>query len=445
MADTSSAASLPAAAGPQTAADRRRVFLVIGVVALAARVIGALLHGGESFRQADELSYLQLATELAGSGRYAAGPAATPEIIRGPMYTAFLAAWVALVGPSERVLLVIQSLCGVGTVLLLSTQLGRSMRLSGLSEAVASRAERLCGVALALSPFALLHERLLMSEGLSTLVLSASLVAWMRSREASAPRERLLWALACGVSFGVLSLGKSAMILLPIALLLIDLVSSRGSPLLPTLARAAIPLACAALIVAPWTARNYQLAHKVIPVGIGGGVFLWIGTLPTGEGNAAVISDPADKAAFDRYLEPTISIDERIAIDAAFGARGKERIRQAPGQFVKASLVRGVRLWVATHSAELASPPRLMKPLMGLLTVVSLALAAASGWLLRGSFRWLFPFAVVPLYVTLVHMPIGSGARYAIPAWPCVLCLACAAIAAASERLLRPSPAQGSP
>ena len=48
--------------------------------------------------------------------------------------------------------------------------------------------------------------------------------------------------------------------------------------------------------------------------------------------------------------------------------------------------------------------------------------------------RKLLPFALVPIYLTLVHTPISSGARYVVPGWHFVLILAALAITSSIGR-----------
>lgn len=429
----------PTPEAPSAGALSGRATLGVGLLALVTRVGAALQHASEGMFLSDETSYFGLAKTLADTGRYAPSPEAYPEIFRGPTYTAFLAALMTLVGTDLRALLLLQSLCGVGTVVLLMHQLDRSLRQAGLPPAQCARAALLAGVLLAISPFLILRERFLMSEGLCTFTLALAQVTWMRAREDGPTRQRLAWALGSGVAFGITVLGKPATMLLPGLVLAVELWSVWRLPQrVQAFSRAVLPFALSLLVVAPWTARNYAVTHRFIPVGIGGGIYLWLGTRAMSSTNTIPESEiPAEiLATHKRLLAPTTPVEERIKIDAEFTAMGKAAIAAAPAPYIKYSLIRGFRLWVASHIDTLKTEPASLRPFGLLWALVNLGLAALSPLLSpRSSYRHLYPFAVIPLYFTIVHMPISSGARYSILAWPQVLCLSAVAAAALVERL----------
>ena len=82
--------------------------------------------------------------------------------------------------------------------------------------------------------------------------------------------------------------------------------------------------------------------------------------------------------------------------------------------------------------SQKAAGVSLQRVLMALAGLVLLILASqpffsfpiVGFWFLPWRSWWaLVPFAVYPVYATLVHAPLSSGARYVVPVWPQLLCL----------------------
>jgi hypothetical protein len=174
--------------------------------------------------------------------------------------------------------------------------------------------------------------------------------------------------------------------------------------------------------VAPWTARNWRVAHRFIPVGIGGGVYLYLGTMPS------VLNNTFDSSAFPelkRYLDTHAPVEERIAVDQEFRKKAVDIIEHQPLSWASLATRRAIKLWAASHVSALEPRqfPSLFRAAWTLLSVLLVLLAAWGFWRSTEKLA-LLPFAVVPLYFTLVHTPISSGARYVVPSWPFVLILA---------------------
>jgi hypothetical protein len=389
------------------------------VLALILRVALALAHARQGpVTQPDEANYLLVARALVEEGRYLTRPGGPPEIIRGPVYPSFLAPFVRAFGSALTAPLLAQALLGTLTVAVLALALRRALVRGGSDPARADRVAGWAALALALSPAALVWDRLLMSEGLATALAALGIAAWME-----APRRPWPFVPLAGLALGLLALAKPAYLALPLALAVVALLD-RTPPRRRAVAVAVVTVAFGT--VAPWTARNVRVIGRPVPVGLGSGLFLYAATLPQGEGGVPLVP-AADAPAVARYLGHDTPVADRVAQDDDFRARAFTRLRERPGEYVWLCARRAGRLWASSHADGLrpSSVPRGARWSIALALGAVFALAAAAPFRLPSAQAWaLAPFAVVPAYTTAVHAVLLSGSRYSVVAWPFVLGLA---------------------
>ncbi len=400
---------------------------VVLAVAFVARVVGAVARVRGGYVDPDESAFAGLARTLATTGRFSMSPTASPEVIRGPSYVAWLSLQERLLGPRELPLLAVQALVGAGVAWLCARELGRILARTQLTPVWQRRLWWLGALLLALSPFAVFYERLLLSEGFATAATVAGTFAFLRALE----RRSWKWALVAGVAFALLTLAKPALMALPIFLALVGAVGWRRSGATSALTTSAAVVIVAFALVAPWTARNWTLLHRFVPVGIGGGTYIYLAMQPADE-NGVTHPSPDDRRLLDRYLDPNLSTEERVAIDDDFRRRGKEAIAAHPATFVRLAAMRPFRLWVSSHAGELKTPPpRLIRLGIAFGALVLVLLATVAPFVVARPLRPTVALLwTVPAYVTAAHTPIMSGGRYAVPAWPLVIVLAITALAA---------------
>jgi 4-amino-4-deoxy-L-arabinose transferase-like glycosyltransferase len=141
--------------------------------------------------------------------------------------------------------------------------------------------------------------------------------------EAMRSPHRRRWLVACGLTVGVGALFRANVVLLPIVLGLASIrwpVTGR-TPRWPTGARplrdALGIVAVSALVLAPWTIRNYIEVHRFIPIRTGSGMSLWEGLGEVHNSFGAIDDDLATYAqvhrvhpnlvlfspAYDEYLQ----------------------------------------------------------------------------------------------------------------------------------------------
>lgn len=394
--------------------------------ALLLRLVAAAAHARQGpVVQPDEANYLLVARALVEEHRLATFPGGPAEVIRGPAYPAFLAPFVLLLGPGAAGPAFAQAVLGTLTVWIVAEALRRLLAHRGVPREDARRASLVAGWLCALSPVAIAWERLVMSEGLATVLLVAASAAWWRATDGGGPRH----AIASGLCFGALALAKPAFLPLPFLVALAFVARdprTRG-------ARAVSLVAATVLTVAPWALRNHSVLGRPSPSGLGAGLFLYAATLPRAADGVPVFGDAADRAGIERYLNHESAVGERLALDRDFQRRALERIRARPAAYAASCAARAVRLWVSSH-AESVRPtvvPRVVRVTLALSGGMVAVLALSTWWLPRGGWRGAAAvLAVVPAYTTLVHMPLASGSRYAVVAWPFVWALAALAVCA---------------
>jgi 4-amino-4-deoxy-L-arabinose transferase-like glycosyltransferase len=395
-------------------------------IALVLRATAAFVHAAQGPGPSalfDERPFFLVARALAEEGRFATRPGGPPDVIRGPAYPAFLVPFVAVAGATVLGPALAQAVLGTATVWIVAGALQRRLRREGAPEPPATSAVRLAAWAMALSPIAIVWDRFVMSESLATFLLAATVaLSW----EAAQGERPLAAALASGACGAALVLAKPAFVVLLPALAL--LAARGGRPL----AAVALTGAAAALLL-PWTLRNAQVADRASPAGLGSGLFLYAATLPRASDGVPVFEEPRARATVERYLDYDTPVTERVTADADLRHRALERIRARPLAYVASWVPRGIRLWVSSH-AEALRPLHLPRPVrvviaLGFGTVALTALSALA--LPAGPLRrTALALAVVPAYVTLVHLPLASGSRYSVPAWPFVWSLAALAVSA---------------
>ena len=114
------------------------------------------------------------------------------------------------------------------------------------------------------------------TDSISTVLFMAMLLSFVRGRRTD--RDR--WFVIAGVLAGIGSQFRPNLVLLPIVLAALNWLLGPRS--WARLRQGALVAIIAAVMLAPWTWRNYQLSRQLLPTSTHGGVQLWYGTLQTG-------------------------------------------------------------------------------------------------------------------------------------------------------------------
>ena len=249
----------------------------------------------------DEQEYLSLARSLAAGHGFVYDAAllesARDQFDRAPGYPAFL----VLVGGGRSVpndvpasVKVAQALAGAIGVILVGWLAGQ---LAGPRSAAIAAWTAACYPPLVAIAARAFSEAVFWPIGMSAAVLASVM---MRSTSAHATRT----AVVAGVVAGAGALVRPAMIVFVVMAALWLLW--RRVP-----ARALAFVVGAALVVAPWTARNYLVDGRLVLIAADGGVNFWIGNHPRASGDGDLAANDALKIAHQNFRSAHATLTER--------------------------------------------------------------------------------------------------------------------------------------
>jgi len=411
----------------------------------------------------DPALYHSLALNLArGKGfvtelKTAAGVELRPVIFRAPGYPMFLAGlYIAMGVQDERdpaswrrtwtVVRVVQGLMDAS--LCVAAFLTAMAALAQAPSPARLAAGLLAALFQALNPYSAHWARTILSEP-----LSGFLLGWCIAILAVALNRRaiILFA-ASGVLAGALVLTRPEYLPWAVSVSLLGLIACRrqepgsGLPASPVtrflrLARrlsAPVAFLCAGLaLVSPWTARNAIQFGRFIPVASGSvgellhrgsfeGSFPWNGWAwcPT-----SILSGPSEAAEMRKLYAAYIDTQstggaEVFAVDQAFMAKALTRIRTQPIACARAWISNIPRLWYQKYIQIFAD-----REPDGIWLLAALVLAALG--LTLGGIRAPAALAAasLPVYLSLLYLPMHIEPRYSTPATSVVAALAAAGAA----------------
>jgi 4-amino-4-deoxy-L-arabinose transferase-like glycosyltransferase len=248
----------------------------------------------------DAVAYGRIAQNLDQGRGFTAGPhASQPSDNYSPGLPLFVAGIYEVTGVHERLARAVLALIGSLSVLF-AYLIGR--RLSG------TPAGLIGGGAVAIYPAFLEYQGMLMGEPLAAALLSASVLSTLWAADAARPpisrgrRERggsktsaqsagpspprqgshARWLLP-GLLFGATAMVRPEYLAVILMAALVVFARTARQEWRRSLAQAALLLAGAVLVVAPWTVRNAFALDRFVPLSTGGGQVLFSGTyLPSG-------------------------------------------------------------------------------------------------------------------------------------------------------------------
>ena len=133
------------------------------------------------------------------------------------------------------------------------------------------------------------------SDAVCTVIFVAALLLFAEGRA----RGGLGWFAISGAFFGLAPQFRPNLVMLPLALAgLYLMVRPRGRA---KVAQMAVYLLAAALVLAPWTVRNYRLLGLLLPTSTHGGVQLWYGTLQAGPYLQSRVYNPRSAFEFSGF------------------------------------------------------------------------------------------------------------------------------------------------
>jgi hypothetical protein len=333
---------------------RRPEHLVLAAILLIAFAVRmwAALHPIEN-PGPDADAYASIARWLFENGSYGS-PTMTSSSDWSPGAPLLYAAVYFLVGDANpeaaRIFVAL-----LGTAMVLCTYL-IGVRLSGRVAGL------IAALLVATYPTYIENNGQLLSEPVAAFLLTAGLLAFLWAADR---RQAVAWLLP-GLLFGALILTRpeyQAITLVFAAFAAWRVWRDRSWRM--AIASTAVLLAGAALVVAPWTIRNYVVLDEVVPVTTGGGKALFVATYLPGDGRQV----PTKRELMRRFLgaEDPITTDElkaqpmnelldRVARkypdmprDQALGRIGRENLRkyatEQPLAYLEMSALKFWNMW----------------------------------------------------------------------------------------------------
>lgn len=242
--------------------------------------------------------------------------------LRPPLYIVALAAFFRLFGTATEPVWIAQMLLGLATIVLVYL-LGRSY---AERRAVARLAATFCAIYL---PFAV-YARLLLSETLFTFLIVLAFFALARHARGGGKWPLIVAGGALGGA--ILTRGLALPFLAAIPLWALTL-GGRGRRIdwRGVIGRSALVIGVALALLAPWTARNAIVYHRLIPADTTGGYNFWLGAL---QGQNTGQIDTTLRAIPNQGDRQTLA-----------WARGLEVVRADPGAYLGKSLREAGDLW----------------------------------------------------------------------------------------------------
>jgi hypothetical protein len=408
--------------------DTRRWLLGIIALSVLLRLAAALYLGNTVVDlpgTADQLSYHNLALRLLGGHGFSFGdpwwpatPAGEPTAHWSYLYTLFLTAVYALVGPNPLVARIIQAVA-VGVLMpwlvfqlaavlfAPDAPLARQTKLLANGEKVGLAAAGITAVYI----YFVYYAAALMTESFYiTAILWVFLLAIRMSQKAAITwRDWLLFGLALGIT---ILLRQVFMLFTPFLLLWLWF-AARPNPL-----KFAIPLIVVAAMILPWTIRNYLAFDYFVLLNTNSGYAFFWGNHPI-HGTTFVPILPSDE--YFRLIPPDLLHLNEAELDSALMDLAMEHVLSDPVRYLLLSLSRippYFQFWPSGESSLISNISRvasfgLFLPFMvyGLFYVLRLGFQSLIAFL-RSPFALIFGFVLV---YTGLHLLTWALVRYRLP------------------------------
>ncbi len=450
--ETPTAATADAGAASAAAGDRRRHRVLLALVAAFGlfAVVRLVVTLPEPWPYITGYEYEQVGVALArGEGfsfrndrRWLFDPADdrldpegyAPTAWEEPLYPLLLAASLTVFGEHGRVVMVVVHVLCFAATLGVVYQLGR--RLAGPDAGLTAVALLLL---IAPSLFAVLQDL----TNVSLAALLVGICAWLTLRCLERPSPARAAGLGCAL--GVSALVQATTLgFLPLAVLWV--LAARGAGRQWPWRAALTVIAVAAMIIAPWTLRNYLTFDAFVPVKNGLGFIAdltnsaladsfrgepqpdatlavpWTASGP-GEAWSILKSQPAERSAFYAYTIDGARTDPAYA-QGNEAARDKIYLQRALAFFVDEPVVAFKLMMVKAYDFYLASPRAGAVAVLALLGLVIafrdrrvqilalLVLAYSAPYIATGPFFYRYRYPIEPLLAVLAAVGVVGCARW---------------------------------
>jgi 4-amino-4-deoxy-L-arabinose transferase-like glycosyltransferase len=317
-----------------------------------------------------------------------------------PVYPAFLAASYKLFGtvflPVRMIQVIIDSFTCV-LIYHIALMLFRRGRVGVISGLIASFHPSLIG-----------STTFVLTETLYAFLLTVSVLLLVKAAKSAKIRAYCL----AGAALGIATLCRPTSMLFPLFLLAGAVFPLRSRIRIAGVVALALTLL---VVIMPWTVRNFIVFEEFIPVAIGGGGNLWIGSYIPWDGDFRY-QDLSDKRKIEEGYSP-------LEADRRLWEEGIKNIKNNPAGYLKLCVKKFGRFWFGIPGSK--------EVLKGMAVVLKLLYAGHFILLaffvvgVKRAFSELNPgitiLFLMIFYFTLTHVVLFAIPRYRIPIMPLVI------------------------
>lgn len=423
-----------------TTQSRNSAWVIVAIVAVGVALrVGVICLWPDKLR-IDTDAYLAYATAWAETGTF--GYAGQPTAFRPPAYPWLLSVFGT---PTTAWVAAINVLSGAGAIVFVWLT-ARRLQMTTLSAALAA-------LLIAIDPLLVLYAGQAMTESLCK--FESALLLWLIAnaglvRDANEPnagqRSQCLWSLAAGVVGGLSVLTRPTFLVFGVFLLIAIVIACWLRRRRPAVLPLALVIFGAAIPVGAWGVRNQLLLGTPIITTTHGGYTLLLGN------NADYYREVVDQSsttewdgveAWAEELNRSLSeraLTDEVERDRAMRDEAIDTIRNHPGIFVRACVLRCLNFWAITPSGEArAGLPTMVVVAAGAFYIVWWLLSVA-GFVqaMRTRAVSLLPAICLIAAFASVHTVYWSNARMRAPVLPALALLAAYGLSA-RRRLARRS------
>ncbi len=376
--------------------SEKKVFITIFLTALLVRIIFVLIL---PLPAPDACQYDRCALSIIS------GTGFPPDLInRAPLYPLFLSFVYLIFGHNFLAVRIIQSILGA-IICLFVYLIGKRIFKNEKAAILGAAAAIIC-------PSLIASNSYILTETLGTFLLTISVILLMKAWKDKKIKN---W-IAGGIFLGLSTLCRPVTLFFPFFLLLALLLFFKKR--LQNLIFVLIFSLGMAVIILPWTARNYLVFRQFIPITTSGSLNFWAGSyLPwNGDWN---YKDPSDAENLVKGLSPRDA-------EKKYFREAIKNIKRNPGGYLLLCVKKLRRFWLQIPGGKrILEGKNLQKALIFTFyyTLLLFFLFGIFFSFIEKERRIFIPLVAI-LYLTFVHMFLMTVARYRIPIMPLVLAIA---------------------
>lgn len=387
--------------------SEKKVLIAIFLVALLVRILFLLIF---PLAAPDASEYDRCALSILQGTGFPAG-----LINRAPLYPLFLSFIYLVFGHTFLVVRIIQSILGA-IICVFVYFIGKRVFKQERVAILGASAAVIC-------PSLIASNSYILTETLTTFLLIGAIILLMRGLET---KRKRIWGLS-GIVLGLATLARPVILFFPLFLLLGLLLFFKKR--LQNFIFVIIFSLGMAVVILPWTVRNYLAFRQFIPITTSGGFNLWAGSYLPWNGDY----NYRDLSAAENLVKG-LSPEEA---NKKFFQEGVKNIKENPGAYLILSIKKLRRFWLRIPGGEMVLEGKDKEKILIFTFHYILFFFFLLGLYLclKEKRKELFiPLSII-LYFTLIHILLLALPRYRIPVMPLVLAIAGGGI----ERIIKNS------